>query len=221
MEEGHMAKRYLYLTGSGRHNIVHFSGCHYLNRKPNSARLLEYVPSDLYTSSFSFCQHCSPVAVIYRKERARITKYAEEHNQKLTMEYGMLHIANGYSEWMVVPSDRRGCLCLYHKSTVIHVDDESPIAGYHLQMDYRYSIAKIQKYIVSHDLYRKSANAKKQAERKRLQALTAEAAAACYKKSGKKKRCASHFTPKKKQVIVADTSDWEAFTALFKPNAAR
>lgn len=211
----------LYQSKNGRKDIVHFLGCHYINRNASSPKMLRTKPTKIYGSEFHFCQHCSPVSLKYREERKDIEAIAQEPGQTLTLEHGMLKIANGYSEWLVVPSNSSSSLSLYHKNTMNKLDDPTLIDGYHLQIASIHSIVKVLLYIVDHDRYRKQVNAQKRAEQKHIQELTKQASAAYFKKEGKRKPQKKHFTHKERQVITADTSDWEAFQALFKPNAAR
>lgn len=215
----------VYRTGGGKGHVVHFAECHYLRRRPDAVQALPIMPSALYAGPQRFCQYCSPVSAAYRKERKTVTKFAEKHHQKLTIEHGMLHLTNGYSAWLLVPSDHRGRICLYHKNTQKRPGEESPIEGYHFQRDSWKSIQAIQRYIESHDQYRKAENKKLQAEKKaerkekkQQKRLVASTVSSYYKSLGRKKRL-PHYTPKRKQVVTANTADWEAFKALFKPCA--
>lgn len=217
-----MKVQYLYRTGFGKGHIAHFAGCHYLRRTPNAVQALQLSPSELYADSCAFCQYCLPVSVIYRKERKALTKFAPIHHLTMTMERGTLHITNGYSSWLLVPSNHQGRICLYHKNTRKESKDTSLIKGYHLQRDSMKSIRSILYYIESHDKYRKAEDQKQLAEKKekkQQKQVAASAANSYYKHLGRKKRRLPHYTPKPKQVIAADTSDWEAFKALFKPCA--
>lgn len=210
----------LYLTKTGKQNIVHFRECFYLNRNICSAKRLRIEPIDILTNEYRFCQRCSPVSVKYREERKVIEDYASLNKQKLDLKHGMLYISNGYSAWIVVPGSRAPFLSLYHRNTINKINDSSPIEGYHLQKDDMRNIRSILKYIVRHDKYRKEINAQLAAEEKHIKEMARDASEAFLKNGEKGKSQRKHYTHKKRNVISADTSDWESFKALFKPNAA-
>ena len=202
---------------SKRSLVVHYPSCPYLHL--NRAEVLNLEPAALYTGAYRFCQFCSPVSVQYRMARKDIQRLAAESGQTLTLSRGMLSITNDYSAWLVVPG-RRASLDLYHKNKLNKLGDVSPIEGYHLQREGVADIPWVLAYICQHDAFRKEANAQIRAERKHIQELTAEARDIHLKNEKKKKPNRRHFVHKKSKAIQADTSDWEAFRALFKSNAS-
>ena len=211
---------HLYQTKTGGADVVHFPGCRYLKRNSENTKELIRSPADFLNGSYRFCQCCSPVAVMYRQEKKAAADYAGQHHQTLTARRGILAVSNGYSDWLIVPHRDPTIVSLYHKSTLAVLNDDSVIDGYHLQIPCMRSICAILKYVESHDAYRKKANAQKRAEQKRLKELVCDASNAFFGKDGRRKPKSRRYVPKKSGVIRADTSDWAAFRALFKPNAA-
>jgi len=208
-----------YFYRTNRSVVVHYSSCPYLGGHPDRAEVLELEPAALYDGPYRFCQLCSPVSVQYRRARKDIERLAAESGQHLTLSRGLLSVTNGYSAWLVVPGSQSS-LDLYHKNTLNKLGDASPIKGYHLQRENVPDIPWVLAYISQHDAFRKSANAQIRAEKKHIQALTAEARDTHLKNEKKKKSNHRHYVHKKSKAIQADTSDWEAFRALFKSNAS-
>lgn len=203
---------------SKRGIVVHYPSCPYLH--PKRAEILDLEPAALYSGAYRFCQFCSPVSVQYRTARKDIQRLAAESGQTLTLSRGMLSVTNDYSAWLIVPG-RRTSLDLYHKNKLNKLEDHiSPIEGYHLQRTGVASISWVLTYISQHDAFRKENNAQIRAERKHIQELTAEARDIHLKNEKKKKPNRRHYVHKKSKAIQADTSDWEAFRALFKSNAS-
>lgn len=203
---------------SKRGIVVHYPSCPYLH--PKRAEILDLEPAALYSGAYRFCQFCSPVSVQYRTARKDIQRLAAESGQTLTLSRGMLSVTNDYSAWLIVPG-RRTSLDLYHKNKLNKLEDHiSPIEGYHLQRTGVASISWVLTYICQHDAFRKENNAQIRAERKHIQELTAEARDIHLKNEKKKKPNRRHYVHKKSKAIQADTSDWEAFRALFKSNAS-
>ena len=203
-----------------RSTVAHYSFCPYLGGHPDKAESMELEPAMLYSGQYRFCQFCSPVSVQYRTARKDIERLAAEYGQNLTLSRGILSVTNGYSAWLLVPGGRSS-LNLYHKNTLNKLEDNtSPIEGYHLQREGVVSIPWVLTYISQHDAFRKSANAQIRAEKKHIQELTAEACDTHLKNERKKKPNRRHHVHKKSKAIQADTSDWEAFRALFKSNVS-
>ena len=181
---------------------------------------------------------CSPVSVCYRNDKDRIEHYAAVHQQTLYLKRGVLEISTKQSKWLIVPAHENKGICLYHKNTIKNMYGLYAMEGYHRQKIRRKTIFSCLIYINDHDKYTlaeekrrqeaiRQENELKEAERKaaeesaRTKKAASELAKDFIKFKKRKKTPAKPRTGKKSNVITADTSDWENFMALFKPNAAK
>ena len=134
--------------------IVHFKGCHHLNRI-----LLDHACSfdtyeDAKKQGFRICKCCDPVMNAYKAEAETLTKFCAENGLICFAKDSVIHLQTVHSKWKVMPSDEEG-IVLYHKNTRFKKKSlQSPVAGYHLQNFHCRNILGICKYVLEHDGYR-------------------------------------------------------------------
>ena len=122
----------LYYSESNKKKIVHFHDC-------PSAKMIKKENQKAFGSvsyairnGYKLCKHCNPLEKLYEKDKEELKKFCHENVIALEYRGHELVLTTTQSKWKVVPVSRTE-YALYHANEKIAKEEESDIAGYHLQ----------------------------------------------------------------------------------------
>lgn len=145
-----------YYSKNSKRKIYHTAECCYAKRISEGNMKQSSDQDKLFRKGYTFCDHCSPAGKYLKANKAYLKKKPKKAKPyTIQLVDGEIEITSSISKYLLVFFEGKR-MRLYHKNSFEVCDVETDVAGYHLQKEGNFCLAKTMKYIIEHDKYRKS-----------------------------------------------------------------
>ena len=140
--------------------IYHTSFCTYAKRIRQENSVEHENVKNLRENGYRACNCCSPMGRRFRTEKAKLMKFAKEHQMKVWLYDNAVYMETLNGSWKVMYSCKERKMCLYHANTEIYrnckIKDGKIQHTYHEQTGaHCTSLMGFAGYIYRHDNWRR------------------------------------------------------------------